>query len=74
MGTALPNYEIEVSCRYYDWRFSGHPGAYIDLRWETMVKNLRIPALPRHDALNDAITAAMMYLALRSRGYGAPRL
>ena len=74
LGTALPNYEIEVSCRYYDWRFSGHPGAYIDLRWETMVKNLRIPALPRHDALNDAITAAMMYLALRSRGYGAPWL
>ena len=71
LGTALPNYEIEVSCRYYDWRFSQHPGAYIDLRWETMAKNLHIPALPRHDAMNDATTAAMMYLALQARGYGA---
>lgn len=73
LGTGLPNYEIEVSCRYYDWRFSQYPGAYIDLRWDTMVRNLGIPSLPRHDAMNDATTAAMMYLALQSRGYGAPR-
>jgi len=73
LGAALPNYGIEVSGHYYDWRFADYPGAYIDLRWETMAKNLHIPALPRHDALNDAITAAMMYLALESRGYGAPR-
>jgi len=73
LGTALPNYGIEVSGHYYDWRFADHPGAYIDLRWETMARNLHIPALPRHDALNDAITAAMMYLSLQSRGYGAPQ-
>jgi len=71
LGTALPNCEIEVSGRYYDWRFADHPGAYIDLRWETIVRNLNIPLLPRHDAMNDAMTAAMMYLALQSRGYGA---
>jgi len=71
LGTALPNYQVEVSGRYYDWRFSSYPGAYIDLRWETIAKNLHVPLLPRHDAMNDAITAAMMYLALQSRGYGA---
>jgi DNA polymerase-3 subunit epsilon len=70
LGAALPNREVEVSGRYYDWRFANHPGAYIDLRWETMIKNLGIPALPRHDAMNDAITAAMMYLVLQARGYG----
>ena len=74
MGAALPNSRIEVSGHYYDWRFAQYPGAYIDLRWETMVRNLRLPTLPRHDAMNDAITAAMMYLALQSRGYGAHRL
>jgi len=72
LGTALPNCEVEVSGRYYDWRFADYPGAYIDLRWETMIKNLHLPLLPRHDAMNDAITAGMIYLALRSRGYGAP--
>ncbi|MCL1985842.1 MAG: 3'-5' exonuclease, partial [Betaproteobacteria bacterium] len=71
LGTALPNYELEVSARYYDWRFADYPGAYIDLRWETMIRNLHLPLLSRHDALNDAITVAMMYLALQSRGYGA---
>jgi DNA polymerase-3 subunit epsilon len=70
MGAALPNHQIEVSGHYYDWRFAGHPGAYIDLRWETLIKNLATPALPRHDAMNDAITVAMMYLALQARGYG----
>lgn len=71
LGTALPNYEMEVSAYYYDWRFADYPGAYIDLRWETMIRNLHVPLLPRHDAMNDAITVAMMYLALQSRCRGA---
>jgi len=71
LGTALPNYGIEVSGHYYDWRFADYPESYIDLRWETMIKNLHIPMFPRHDAINDAITAAMMYMTLQSRGYGA---
>lgn len=70
LGAALPNREIEISGHYYDWRFAKHPDGYIDLRWDTMAHTLGIPALPRHDAMNDAITAAMMYLALQARGYG----
>ncbi|MDR0273924.1 MAG: 3'-5' exonuclease [Burkholderiaceae bacterium] len=70
LGTALPNCGVEVSGHYYDWRFAAHPGAHIDLRWDTMIANLQIPALPRHDAMNDAITTAMMYLALQARGHG----
>jgi len=70
LGGALPNHGIEVSGHYYDWRFAEHPGAHIDLRWDTMIERLAIPALPRHDAMNDAITAAMMYLALKARGHG----
>ena len=71
LGTALPNKQIEVSGHYYDWRFASYPDGYIDLRWDTMISTLGIPALPRHDAMNDAITAAMMYLALQARGHGA---
>ncbi|MCL2831143.1 MAG: 3'-5' exonuclease [Betaproteobacteria bacterium] len=70
LGTVLPNYEVEISGRYYDWRFADYPGAYIDLRWDTIIDNLHVPHLPRHDAMNDAMTVAMMYLVLQSRGYG----
>jgi DNA polymerase-3 subunit epsilon len=70
MGAALPNRQIEVSGHYYDWRIKDYPGGYIDLRWETMIKNLAVPALPRHDAMNDAITAGMIYLALQACGHG----
>jgi DNA polymerase-3 subunit epsilon len=70
LGSALPNHEIEVSGLYYDWRFAAHPGAHIDLSWDAMIEHLAIPALPRHDAMNDALTASMMYLALQARGHG----
>jgi len=69
-GTSLPNRQIEVSGRYYDYKFKQNPGAYIDLRLAELIDDLHIPALPRHDALNDAITAGMLYLALKQRGFG----
>lgn len=69
-GIGLPNRQIEVSGRYYDYKFKQNPGAYIDLRLAELIADLQVPALPRHDALNDAITAGMLYLALKQRGFG----
>jgi len=69
-GISLPNRQIEVSGRYYDYKLKQNPGAYIDLRLAELIADLQVPALPRHDALNDAITAGMLYLALRQRGFG----
>ncbi|NWK79071.1 3'-5' exonuclease [Aquitalea sp. LB_tupeE] len=68
-GISLPNRQIEVSSRYYDYKFKQNPGAYIDLRLAELIADLQVPALPRHDALNDAITAGMLYLALQQRGF-----
>jgi DNA polymerase-3 subunit epsilon len=67
IGAPLPNRKIEISSRYHDWRQRRYPGSYIDLRWEVMARRLGVPALPRHDAMNDAITTAMMYLTLEER-------
>lgn len=67
LGATLPNQEIEISSLYYDWRAQLYPGAYIDLRWNTMVKRLAIPKLPRHSAVNDAVSVALMYLSLQHR-------
>jgi DNA polymerase-3 subunit epsilon len=69
-GIKLPNRQIEVSGRYYDYKLRQNPDSNVDLRLATLVDDLHVPALPRHDALNDAITASMLYLALKKRGFG----
>lgn len=69
-GIGLPNRQIEVSGRFYDYKIRQQPDSNVDLRMATLVDELGVPALARHDALNDAITAGMMYLALKKRGFG----
>jgi DNA polymerase-3 subunit epsilon len=70
IGCTLPNRQIEISGRYYDYKLRQQPDSHVDLKLQTIVDELKIPALPRHDALNDAITAGMLYLALKQRGFG----
>ncbi|MCW3481276.1 3'-5' exonuclease [Neisseriaceae bacterium JH1-16] len=71
IGVALPNRQIEVSGRYYDYKLNQSPGSTVDLRLKTLLSDLQIPATrPKHDALNDAVTAGMIYLALKERGFG----
>ncbi|MDR0997200.1 MAG: 3'-5' exonuclease [Zoogloeaceae bacterium] len=67
IGAKLPNRQIELSSRYYDWRLARFPNAHVDLRYDTLIAELGVPALPRHDAMNDAITVAMLHLALAAR-------
>ena len=65
-GSALPNAGIEVSRLYYDWRAPQvPPGGNIDLRFETIRQRLDLPRRAAHDAFNDALLTAMMYLRLR---------
>ena len=66
LGVGLPNERIEVSSLYYDWRSRRvPPGANIDLRFETIRTNLDLPRRAAHDAFNDALLTAMMYLRLK---------
>ncbi|MDO5638613.1 MAG: 3'-5' exonuclease [Neisseria sp.] len=68
LGIKLPNRQLEVSSIFYQQEMNKTiHNAYIDLRMATMVKKLKIPDLPRHDALNDSINVALMYLALMAR-------
>ena len=68
LGIKLPNRQIDVSSIFYQQEMNKTiHNAYIDLRMATMVSKLKIPDLPRHDALNDSINVAMMYLALMAR-------
>jgi DNA polymerase III subunit epsilon len=66
IGAGLPNAQIEVSRLYYDWRAAQVPsGGNIDLRFETIRRRLDLPRRAAHDAFNDALLTAMMYLRLK---------
>lgn len=74
IGCPLPNRQIEVSRLYYDWRAQQlPPGANIDLRFETIRGRLDLPRRAEHDAFNDALLTAMMYLRLKGSWRPPPR-
>jgi len=66
LGITLPNDQEEVSALYYDKKLKMIPQGNIDLRFDTILKDLSLPRLKAHDALNDAVMTAMMYLKLKN--------
>lgn len=70
LGVPLPQQKIEISSMYYDWKQRSLPpyqhGASIDLRLATLMNDLGLPQRPAHDALNDAVMAALAFLKLRA--------
>jgi len=71
LGQGLPQTKIEVSALYYDYKFKQLPpyqqqsNANIDLRFSTLMKDLDLPLREVHDALNDAVMAALAFIKLR---------
>ncbi|MGL4927653.1 MAG: 3'-5' exonuclease [Plesiomonas shigelloides] len=64
-GFSLPHQQIEVSTLYHDRVFHQLPDALIDLGLDNICRHLGLPLLAKHDALNDALTAALIFLRLR---------
>ncbi len=67
LGIKLPNKAYEVSAIYYDWKMEMIPQGHIDLRFDTLMKDLEIPKMGKHDAYSDAIMTAMMFLKLKNQ-------
>ncbi|RXJ60485.1 3'-5' exonuclease [Candidatus Marinarcus aquaticus] len=67
LGIKLPNKRHEVSAIYHDWKIEAIPQGHIDLRFDTIMKDLDIPHLGKHDAFNDAIMTSMMFLKLKNQ-------
>jgi DNA polymerase III subunit epsilon len=66
IGIELPNERIEVSKLYYERKYGdAPPNTTIDLSFAAILKDLGIPLLAQHDAFNDALMSAMMYVTLR---------
>ena len=64
IGVTLPNRMIEVSEIYFEKTIPLIPQGNIDLRFDTILKNCNIPNMGVHNAVNDAIMTAMIYLEL----------
>lgn len=67
LGIKLPNKIYEVSAIYYDWKIEKIPQSNIDLRFDTIMKDLEIPTFAKHDAFNDALMTSMMFLKLKNQ-------
>ncbi|QOZ10021.1 3'-5' exonuclease [Bradyrhizobium sp. CCBAU 51765] len=66
VGIELPNERIEVSRLYYDRKYGdAPPNTTVDLSFAAMLRDLCIPPLGQHDAFNDALMTAMMFVQLR---------
>ncbi len=66
LGITLPNKAYEVSAIYHDYKIDKIPQSYIDLRFDTIMKNLNIPIMGKHDAYNDALMTALIFIKLRN--------
>jgi len=69
LGVRLPQRKLEVSAMYYDYKNRLLPlherDRMIDLRFATMMNDLGLPLREAHDALNDAVMAALAFIKLR---------
>lgn len=65
IGMSLPNHQVEVSSMYFKTKKRSSDYEFVDLKFDTIMKELDIPELGKHDALNDAIMTAMIFLKLR---------
>lgn len=65
IGIKLPNHSIEVSSMYFKTRPKNSEYEFVDLKFDTIMKELDIPELGKHDALNDAIMTSMIFLKVK---------
>ena len=71
LGMGLPQEKVEVSGLYYDYKYRQLPttarnNPSIDLRFDTLMRDLDLPLRAAHDAMNDAVMAALAFVKLRN--------
>lgn len=66
LGIKLPNKIHEVSAIYYDYKIEAIPQGNVDLRFDTIMNELQIPVMGKHDAYNDALMTALIFLKLKN--------
>ncbi|BAC95896.1 DNA polymerase III, epsilon subunit [Vibrio vulnificus YJ016] len=64
LGFPLANPLVEVSQIYHDKLEKHLPNAYFDLSLDAICRHLDLPIQDKHDALQDAIAAALVFVRL----------
>ncbi|BAP58112.1 exonuclease RNase T and DNA polymerase III [Thioploca ingrica] len=80
LGITLPNAQLEVSGLYYQDKLKrlrqDMALPHIDLRFDTIMYDLGLPIQGKHNAFNDALMTALMYVKLKnissSRSHATP--
>lgn len=66
LNICLQNRQIDVCDMYYERKYSrAPPGTKLDLRFAAILEDLSLPPMQAHDAFNDAVMTAQMYLILK---------
>ena len=65
LGIKLPNEPIEVSSMYFKTKKRNSEYEFVDLKFDTIMQELDLPTLGKHDALNDAIMTSLMFLKIK---------
>lgn len=66
LNISLPNSRIDVCDMYYERKYgNAPPGTKLDLRFAAILEDLSLPPLQAHDAFNDALSTAEMFLILK---------
>ncbi len=71
IGLRLPQRQIEVSALYHRWKIRQlplhlqHAPPQIDLRLDTLMRDLGVTRRKAHEPLNDAVMAALAFIKLR---------
>ena len=66
IGINLPNKTYEISAIYHDYKIEKIPQSNVDLRFNTILDDLKIPNFGKHDALNDTIMTSLIFLKLKN--------
>lgn len=65
LNIGLQNPHIDVCDLYYDRKYgNAPPGTRLDLRFATILEDLKLQPRTAHNAFDDAVSAAEMYLVL----------
>lgn len=65
-GISLPNPQIEVSALYYDNKFKAATKAPVDLRLDSVLRDLDLPPRRASTPFNDALAAALIYVKMQA--------
>ena len=70
LGITLPNVPLDVSGLYYQNKLKRFRSdlslPHIDLRFDTIMRDLELPIQGKHNAFNDALMTALMYVKLKN--------